>query len=99
MSRIVYKFPFDDADEVEIPWLADTRLALIAAQPPDAKTPTLWVEYDAADYLPAAPKRSFVLVGTGQRIDTFAADREHVGSVVCAVGALVWHVYGRAVRS
>ena len=85
-ARMVWKVPLTDPVEVvRLPLGAWT--VHVAQQDPERPWPTVWVEVD-----PDQPEIDvmFQVVGTGQPIATGA---HHVGSVLTAGGALVWHVY------
>lgn len=88
--RRIYKWALEP--ETTLPWSGRDRVLLVAEQNPGSGLPLLWVEQEDSQ---AAPTRRFRVVGTGHEAPTAW---EHVGSAVCAGGALVWHVYGEPVE-
>ncbi len=84
----VFKYPFH-GDIVETP---PGKVRLVAPQQPSASFPTLWVEHTDTD-LKSETCHKYCIVGTGY---DFVHGMTHVGSCVCADGALVWHVYSVA---
>ena len=68
------------------------KVILVACQR-DADTVQVWTE--ESEDRGITPIRSALVIGTGMRVP---ADSAHIGSVVAAGGALVWHVYAGEVQ-
>lgn len=80
--KTVYKYPisYDDVFKLELP--VNAKVIHIAMQ---HGSPCMWVQLDLEM---TRALRSFVVVGTGQRVP---ANSEYVGSVMD--GIFVWHIY------
>lgn len=85
---VIYRYPFRETLQV----IPAGDVLHVAAQYPYDELPTLWVRHTVdqtrEENLPA--RVSYLIVGTGH---PYPADLQHVGSAVCANGALVWHVF------
>lgn len=96
MSHVIWKYPFGDKTAMQMPWPPGSRVVLIAAQNRSDPTPVIWVDHPVEPVRGLHEPQAFDLIGTGYEY----RDRlgyEHVGSVVCADGALVWHVFSEQV--
>lgn len=78
------------------------KVVLVAPMLAHCELPTLWIEHEVEAIAPVIPNVGldektdiptdrYLVVGTGHSIHQ--EEVEHVGSCICANGALVWHVY------
>lgn len=88
MVRKVLKYAFGTNTVMDI---RQGKVVLVMAQQPGDMTPTLWLEHNEEDMDNQNDERDrYVIYGTGHPIQP---DMEHVGSAVCNLGGLVWHIY------
>ena len=90
--RVVHKFAIarDDLNDdgfFDLTLPADARVLLVSRQMSKDELPTLWIELEESA---VRQKQIFLVLPTGEWVPEWT---EHVGSAVCADGALVWHIY------
>jgi len=92
VSHVVYKYPFDEflfsvSDGAMV--VPEGHVVHVGVQHLSDSLPTVWVQHDKDNHA----QMTLVVIGTGREFEPLGI--EHVGSVVCANGQLVWHVYRR----
>jgi hypothetical protein len=86
--RTVWKFALEVTDEQEIEMPEGAEILLVAQQNPiNTSTLDLWALVDANG---PRVKRKFMVHGTGHPVTEGGT---HIGSIITAGGALVWHVF------
>lgn len=86
MSKSVWKYAFENIGGEQVLQVPEGATPLFVAV--QAGTPCLWFEVDESQ---DKETRTFEWHGTGHRIPSDG--REHLGSVLLADGALVFHLY------
>lgn len=84
--KVVWKFDLEIMDDQAVEMPEGAELLAVADQYGSFRDLTLWARVDPD----AEPERRVILIcGTGHPV----GDEPHVGSVITAGGALVWHVF------
>lgn len=86
MTTQIWKFPLELREEQEIEMPENANIIHVAEQ---HERICLWAEVYPKDI---KRKRTFYVIGTGWLMPNLSTVR-HIGSVVMAPGAYVWHVY------
>lgn len=92
MTKTIWKFPFETADEVIISMPKGAEVLTVQIQ---GGLPCLWAIVDLGAVVFAPVK--FRIFGTGHPLPTYGPDEtplgKYVGTYQQAGGALVWHVF------
>lgn len=83
----IYKYNLQVTDEQVIELPEDAEILHVDCQDPSGRTIQLWAKVGVTT--PTASRR-FIILGTGQPVPE---DAIYIGSVLCAGGALVWHIF------
>lgn len=89
-DRAIYKYNAWKKDlSIEVPL---GKVVLVGTQYPSDDLPTLWIEHRfSRGEINTIDLQKFRIIGTGRKM--IDPREEHVGSCICALGTLVWHVY------
>ena len=84
--RTIHKYPLEIFDIVTVEMPRGAKAIAVAEQ---AGKLCLWAEVDDSESVMVP--QAFRIVGTGNRL--YGDEGRHIGTVICADGVQVWHVY------
>lgn len=87
MSRVIYKYPLQIANEQRLEMPMGAEILCVQAQ---GDVPCIWAIVD-----PAHPvtERKITIKGTGHRFSPDESQGTYLGTIQTQNGSLVWHVF------